>query len=377
MNLKNRTSCLFKIVLFIIFSIFVAEIIVLPKIEHDMLKEAGRQELVTVQQLCGAVLEKNPDVEQDFILGLRQPTKSWQEKGEQILNQYGYDEEHLLADNTLYAAYMIAWRNWTGFFLITTFLLLATSLLYFYSIIRNSNREILLILEQYLSEDFSFAYGTERIPFTGTLMASTNSSDDTFLIADEVLQQLITETNPASAIYITVQPEKFESVKAQIDTLQQENTKFMFKSYDEELGIAKQLIRTIQYTIYGLLIVIGIIGYISLINTMITSILVRKKELGILQAIGLSDKQLRQMIHREGMFFTLGTLVLSLTIGNGLGYLLVRIIINTQILTISQYEYPITQTLVLIVAVVIGQIAITVFVNRYIHKQSLVERMRD
>ncbi len=68
MNLKNRTSCLFKIVLFIIFSIFVAEIIVLPKIEHDMLKEAGRQELVTVQQLCGAVLEKNPDVEQDFIL---------------------------------------------------------------------------------------------------------------------------------------------------------------------------------------------------------------------------------------------------------------------------------------------------------------------
>lgn len=163
MSLKNRTSFLFKIVLIVILSIFVAEIIVIPKIEHDMLKEAGRQELVTVQQLCGAVLEENPDIEQDFILGLRQPTKSWQEKGELILNQYGYDEEHLLADNTLYASYMIAWRNWTGFFLITTFLLLASSLLYFYSIIRNSNREILLILEQYLSEDFSFAYGTERI----------------------------------------------------------------------------------------------------------------------------------------------------------------------------------------------------------------------
>ena len=177
MNLKNRTSCLFKIVLFIIFSIFVAEIIVLPKIEHDMLKEAGRQELVTVQQLCGAVLEKNPDVEQDFILGLRQPTKSWQEKGEHILNQYGYDEEHLLADNTLYAAYMIAWRNWTGFFLITTFLLLATSLLYFYSMIRNSNREILLILEKYLSEDFSFAYGTERIA-QGRIHSMSNQIGD-------------------------------------------------------------------------------------------------------------------------------------------------------------------------------------------------------
>ena len=48
----------------------------LPKIEHDMLQEAGRQELVTVQQICGAVLENYPDVEQDFILGLRQPTNS-------------------------------------------------------------------------------------------------------------------------------------------------------------------------------------------------------------------------------------------------------------------------------------------------------------
>ena len=118
MTLNNRTFTLLKIVLLIIISIFIAEIIVLPKIEHDMLQEAGRQELVTVQQICGAVLENYPDVEQDFILGLRQPTNSLQEKGEQILKQYGYDEEHLLADNTLYAAYMIAWRNWTGFFLV-------------------------------------------------------------------------------------------------------------------------------------------------------------------------------------------------------------------------------------------------------------------
>ena len=58
MNLKNRTSCLFKIVLFIIFSIFVAEIIVLPKIEHDMLKEAGRQELVLYNSYVVRYLRK-------------------------------------------------------------------------------------------------------------------------------------------------------------------------------------------------------------------------------------------------------------------------------------------------------------------------------
>ena len=41
MTLNNRTFTLLKIVLLIIISIFIAEIIVLPKIEHDMLQEAG------------------------------------------------------------------------------------------------------------------------------------------------------------------------------------------------------------------------------------------------------------------------------------------------------------------------------------------------
>ena len=96
MTLNNRTFTLLKIVLLIIISIFIAEIIVLPKIEHDMLQEAGRQELVTVQQICGAVLENYPDVEQDFILGLRQPTNSLQEKGEQILKQYGCSRNRMV-----------------------------------------------------------------------------------------------------------------------------------------------------------------------------------------------------------------------------------------------------------------------------------------
>ena len=219
--------------------------------------------------------------------------------------------------------------------------------------------------------------GNTEIPFTGTLLASTNSSQDTFLIADEVLKKLITNVNPTTAIYVTVHADKFENIKTYMNNIQQENPDFLYKAYDEEMGLAKNLISTIRYTIYGLLTVIGVIGYISLVNTMITSILVRKKELGILQAIGLSDKQLRQMIHREGMFFTLGTLLLALIFGNGLGYLLVRFIMRTKILMISSYEYPLVQTIVLIVAIGLGQIAITFFTNRYIHKQSLVERMRE
>lgn len=162
MNRRRGFYLLLKIGLFIVSVAFVAEIIVLPKIEHDMLKEAGRQELITIQQICGAILENNPQMEQDFILGLRQQAAHWQKIGENILNQYGYDEEHLLADNTLYASYLTAWRNWTAFFLITIVLFLSLAFLFIYMNIRNHNQKILGILEQYLSENFSFSFSSKK-----------------------------------------------------------------------------------------------------------------------------------------------------------------------------------------------------------------------
>lgn len=42
MIVKKEVSLLFKLILIFLFVIFAAEIIVLPKIEHDMLKEAGK-----------------------------------------------------------------------------------------------------------------------------------------------------------------------------------------------------------------------------------------------------------------------------------------------------------------------------------------------
>ena len=43
----------------------------------------------------------------------------------------------------------------------------------------------------------------------------------------------------------------------------------------------------LSYMGYGMLGVFGLIGILNLVNTMINSVHVRKKELGMLQAIGM------------------------------------------------------------------------------------------
>lgn len=54
----------------------------------------------------------------------------------------------------------------------------------------------------------------------------------------------------------------------------------------------------------------------NLINTMINSVNVRRKEYGMMQAIGMFDGQLQGMLFIEGLFYTLGTLVVSVGVGS-------------------------------------------------------------
>ncbi|MCM1143169.1 MAG: ABC transporter permease [Blautia sp.] len=61
--------------------------------------------------------------------------------------------------------------------------------------------------------------------------------------------------------------------------------------------------------------VIGGIGVINFINVILTSILSRRKEIAIMQSIGMQGKQLRKMLCTEGMIYSLLTLLGSFVLG--------------------------------------------------------------
>lgn len=61
-----------------------------------------------------------------------------------------------------------------------------------------------------------------------------------------------------------------------------------------------------------LCIIIGLVGILNFFNTMLTDIVSRKKEFAILQAIGMTKKQLKFMLIYEGMFYALFSSILAL-----------------------------------------------------------------
>lgn len=70
--------------------------------------------------------------------------------------------------------------------------------------------------------------------------------------------------------------------------------------------------------------IIGFIGVLNFTNTILTSIFTRRRELAILQSIGMTNKQIRTMLCMEGCNYTFISGIVSLSICFIVAYMLIR-----------------------------------------------------
>lgn len=60
--------------------------------------------------------------------------------------------------------------------------------------------------------------------------------------------------------------------------------------------------------------IIGIVGILNFINAIMTGILARQREFAVLQAVGMTGKQLKKMLIYEGLFYSLGSALIALVL---------------------------------------------------------------
>ena len=175
---------------------------------------------------------------------------------------------------------------------------------------------------------------------------------------------------------ISVEKGKEETAAEEVRELVSEAEVLEVRTFLEENKLSENAIRYTLYGCYGMLAVNGLKRNLNLIITMINSVHVRKKELGMLQAIGMSGRQTVYMLQLEGLFYTAGTLVLSLGFGSILGYVIFLWAKTEGLMGIRVYHYPAVPVVCLAGIVLAVQILITYFVNMNFKKLSLIERIR-
>lgn len=199
------------------------------------------------------------------------------------------------------------------------------------------------------------------------------SLGEPFLIHNELLNNI---TNKDCTIKLQIKcNENTDGINKILSQLVNNNSNIKLKSFIETKKELESDFMGFKIVGFSLVIVIAIISLVNYINTILASVISRKREFGILQAIGVSNKQLFSILNFEGWFYLCISTLIAVVIGSTLGYLIVKLIENEAVFV--NYKYPIILVAGIILVVVIIQISISKILINGIQKDSLISRINN
>ena len=117
--------------------------------------------------------------------------------------------------------------------------------------------------------------------------------------------------------------------------------------------------------LYGLLLVISLIGVTNIYNTITANVHLRKKELEILKAIGMSNKQFTKMFAYESLIYGAKSLLIGIILGIILSYVLYCIIKTNLVI---KYYFPAIQIVLMVVLTIL-----VIYMSTQIASKSIIK----
>ncbi|MBQ8951352.1 MAG: ABC transporter permease [Eubacterium sp.] len=143
------------------------------------------------------------------------------------------------------------------------------------------------------------------------------------------------------------------------------------ESVTEEYASFGRMFKVVGAVIAG---VLGLIGLMNFANTIITSIIVRSRELAMLEAVGMTGKQQRISLMKEGCRYFVWSAVVSLIISSVLNLTLIRAL--TDAVPMFDWNFTLVPNLVCLPFILILVIIIPVIAYNRMSKISVVDRLR-
>lgn len=139
------------------------------------------------------------------------------------------------------------------------------------------------------------------------------------------------------------------------------------KEYEENKNM-------IAATSYGFLSILFLIVVFNLVNTTFTNVLSRKRELGILEAIGLTVRQEKKLLLLENFYIVGISSIIGMIIGYPAGY--IAFLLLKREANYALYHFPILESLMLLAVLYFLQIMITHRCSILLMRQSVVEKIK-
>lgn len=201
------------------------------------------------------------------------------------------------------------------------------------------------------------------------------TENPSFCIADSTLKKLWGMMNTASSLTIAIKEyeKNGEYVEEEIQTVLKDYEDISLMTLREQKIEDSASIKTIKIQIYGLAIFIIIFSIFNLINTIISSIAARKKELSMLESIGMEKKQIRNILFWENIFMACPNILITVTLGTAAGYCFVSFMKTAA--TYLAYQLPIAALLIYLIVMIFIPVVISFLCLKEMDRESLIERI--
>ena len=196
-----------------------------------------------------------------------------------------------------------------------------------------------------------------------------------FIMAYDTAKKLTGITNQTGILAVKNRDGYFDEALASIQRIVDRNEKI-------EVNTIEQTVKNIQYqydssikALYMISAILFIFGGISLMNMLMVDFQNRKREFGLFEAIGITQKQLKVMLNREIGIYLGGSLVISLVFGSILSVIAcMRLDAVNHCIT---FVLPWLFILALITILAIVYLIFTAYVKSELRKTSILSAIRD
>jgi putative ABC transport system permease protein len=125
----------------------------------------------------------------------------------------------------------------------------------------------------------------------------------------------------------------------------------------------------------ALSLIVGLIGILNFINSIVTSIISRRQEFAMLQSIGMTNRQLHKLLIYEGLYYALATIAASFLLGALFSLTVIKSVVGN--LWFFSYKFMLTPLLISSPILLILSATIPFLVYHGVNIQSIVERLRE
>ncbi|MBC2643270.1 MULTISPECIES: ABC transporter permease [unclassified Rhodococcus (in: high G+C Gram-positive bacteria)] len=143
-----------------------------------------------------------------------------------------------------------------------------------------------------------------------------------WLVSDEVYRQVMpAATIPDLAVLIDAKPgADLAQLRTDLESATKQFVVVQVQDRDQFKGTQGQQIDTLLAILYGLLALAVVIAILGIINTLALSVVERRREIGMLRAVGMQRSQMRRTIYLESMLIAVFGAAVGVLLGIAFGW---------------------------------------------------------